>query len=445
MGSALLHAFNWSFAEVADEADRIQDMGYYGVLLSPPIYSGPIGSSRPWWQVYQPKDYRVISSHLGGKDDLVRAINALRDRGVKVYIDYVANHMANEGSFRSDPYHFPGASELDAYRDNEALFEGNRLYGDLSHGLYSPWDFHNLGTIGPGDYDDPYRVRHYRLGGLPDLRPIPWVFSQQRQSLLALADLGVDGFRIDAIKHLHLRHVQSVFEPLQERGLHLFGEVLTLDDGGERRFLHPFINETSIDAYDFPLFVTLREAFSFGGDLGRLLSLRVPDDALPGMRAVTFAVNHDLPLNQGFTGLVMDPTDERLAWAYLFTRDGGMPLVYAGRHERHDMAWPTPWPDRWADQWHSDYYRALMAFHNQFAGAPQYEVWRSAGCVAYRRGDEGLAVINKTSQIQSITFDSYGFKLGAYKDLVTGHSLRIMGGHVSLSVEPRSAVILTYC
>lgn len=49
--------------------------------------------------------------------------------------------------------------------------------------------------------------------------------------------------------------------------------------------------------------------------------------ALPGSRAVTFAITHDIPTNSGFRYQIMNQTDEKLAYAYILGRDGGTPMT----------------------------------------------------------------------------------------------------------------------
>lgn len=432
MGCALLHTFNWQFTDVAAHALEISAAGYYGVLLPPPIYSSEIGSKKAWWQFYQPRDYRVISSHLGGRQDLSDAIKALHQHGVKVYIDFVANHMANERRDQSDAFQYPGADTLKDYANQPDHYQANRLYGDLAHGLFSPWDFHQAGTLNSAqDYRDRQRAMHWRLADLPDLRPSPWVMEQQRQCLDALVDMGADGFRIDAVKHLHPHHIRTVFEPLQARGLHLFGEVLTTNDQEEGIFLNPFLEETSLDAYDFPLFLCLRWALGLGGDLGFLFQLQTPQDALPPMRAVTFAVNHDLPLNDGFRSLVMHERDEYLAWVFLLGRDGGMPLIYSDTNLSDN--------GRWHGFWHRDSTKAMLRFHNIMHGLVQRELWRSAHHIAFRRGDIGVVTINKSDAWQDVYFDSYGSRLGRYRDLLNGSVFQLQAGQNRLAIPPREA------
>ncbi|MBK8801860.1 MAG: hypothetical protein IPN71_07360 [Fibrobacteres bacterium] len=127
MKDVILHAFNWKFKDIADMAQRIADAGYGAVLFPPPLYSDENGPE--WWQRYQPKDYRIVRSHLGRKADVQRAIDELAKWGVKSYVDVVFNHMANE--WREDRWHFPGKAELERYKKERAEFEKDKLFGNL--------------------------------------------------------------------------------------------------------------------------------------------------------------------------------------------------------------------------------------------------------------------------------------------------------------------------
>ena len=145
MNDVILHAFDWRYTDIADNAEKIARLGYGAVLVPPLLYSKSDESGKEWWQRYQPKDYRILRSFLGNKADLERAIAALHSSGVRVYADIVFNHMANEN--RPDRYNFPGDAELQRYIRERELFEKDRLYGDLDVGLFSPWDFNKDGNI----------------------------------------------------------------------------------------------------------------------------------------------------------------------------------------------------------------------------------------------------------------------------------------------------------
>ncbi len=237
-----LHAFNWKYQDIIDSLDSIHATGYGAILIPPPLYSDPNGDA--WWQRYQPKDYRVLLSHLGGKQDLEALIAACHAMNppIRVYADLVINHMANES--REDRLTFPGKAELERYRQNPDLYEENRLYGDLSEGLFSPWDFNQAGEIEGHEWGDRGAVQYQNLSGLPDLKDSDWVLGQQRQMVGALVEMGFDGFRVDAIKHITERMVDNLADKPAFRDKFWFGEVLTGSDHDERTFLQPFLQET---------------------------------------------------------------------------------------------------------------------------------------------------------------------------------------------------------
>lgn len=260
MRDVILHAFNWKYSDILDNLEGIRQAGYGAILIPPPLYSDAAGSQ--WWQRYQPKDYRVLLSHLGGKRDLEALIAACHgaEPQVRVYADLVLNHMANEA--REDRFDFPGQAELERYRLLPALYEENRLYGDLGAGLFSTADFNHAGEIEGGEWSDRGAVQYQNLSGLPDLRDSAWVLEQQHRLVEAMVAMGFDGFRVDAIKHITERMIDNIADRPEVRGKFWFGEVLAGSDHDERLFLGPFLRETWMSAYDFPLFATIREGAS---------------------------------------------------------------------------------------------------------------------------------------------------------------------------------------
>ena len=434
MSTVTLHAFNWKYTDITNSLDSIRQAGYGAILIPPPLYSDPRGDQ--WWQRYQPKDYRVLLSHLGGKQDLAKLIAACH-RGsprINVYADLVINHMANEA--RDDRFDFPGKEELKRYRQEPALYEENRLYGDLSTGLFSSQDFNHAGEIEGGEWSDRGAVQYQNLSGLPDLKDSDWVLQQQHLMVEALLNMGFDGFRIDAIKHITERMIDNIADRPETRNKFWFGEVLTGSDHDERIFLEPFLRETWMSAYDFPLFNTIREAFSFGGSLRSLVRPQDYGNALPWNRSVTFVVNHDVPHNHGFRSWLLDRQDEHLAHAYMLGRDGGVPLIYSDHNESHygeDR-------DRWLDIYKRPDVTAMIQFHNAVQGEGMVTLYESDTLLIFRRGSRGIVAINKGDSNQWAEFNTWGLKNpGTFKDLIHGYELQLSGNRFTLFVPPRTA------
>lgn len=429
MRDVIFHAFNWKYQDIIDSVEDIHQAGYGAILIPPPLYSDPNGDQ--WWQRYQPKDYRILLSHLGGKKDLEELLEKChQDRfGLRVYADIVINHMANES--REDRFNFPGQAELEKYQTQQDLFNENKLYGDLSVGLFSPWDFNYTGNI--EDWGNRDRVIYGSLSDLPDLNDSPWVLLQQRKMFIALANMGFDGFRIDAIKHLTERMIDNFADRDEIASKYLFGEVLTGSDHDENVFIDPFLRETWISAYDFPLFQTIREAFGFGGSLRRLARPEAEDNALPWHRAVTFVVNHDVPHNDGFRSWILDSQDEHLAYAYILGKDGGVPLIYSDHDESNDGG-------RWMNIIDRLDLVQMIRFHNAVHGQEMAILYESDTILAFRRGNMGIVAINKGAKESSISFNTWGLtNPGSYTDLIHQHQMKLSGNRFTLYIPPRTA------
>jgi alpha-amylase len=146
MGNVILHAFNWKFEEIQRKAPEIKEIGYSAVLISPPALS----EGAFWYDRYQPVDYRMILSPLGDLKNLTEMIGALKENGLKVFVDIVFNHMAHRPDDHLD---FPGNDMLERYQ-NEPAFKENQLFGNLEENLFSSADFNKKRCITPDAYDD---------------------------------------------------------------------------------------------------------------------------------------------------------------------------------------------------------------------------------------------------------------------------------------------------
>jgi alpha-amylase len=442
----ILHAFDWKYTDVTAAAEPIAKAGYRAVLVAPPLKTERTASCA-WYQQYQPQDFRVIDGCNGNKQEFVAMIKALGDRQVRVYADIVVNHMANE---RHNAAEFPGSDALADYRARAAYWREQRLFGDLSKGLFSPQDFHKAKCI--QDYQDVGQVQHDRIcgeapdPGLPDLedtiRDDNWVLDQRKAYINALFALGVRGFRLDAAKHMPNGAIEYFVPKEVADKSHVFAETITWggsSDSEYKLYLQPYLEKlsASFGAYDFPLLIAMKRAFEPAGHFGNLLADPYrAGNALESRRAVTVAVTHDIPLNGMFNSLLMDVTDEHLANAYLLGRDGGTPLMF------DDDSQPPAFGGRWAHTLDDARLVRMIGFHNRMQGKPMQVLFADACGLLWRRAEDGIGAINKCGFEQRIELDTHGrFKWHVtYRDAVTGSdTLRVDGGHFTFRVPARSA------
>ncbi len=456
----ILHAFDWSYQDVADNAKAIADAGYKAVLVTPPLKS-PKGNCE-WYLRYQPQDFRMIDNCDGNKETFVKAIEALNQEGVRPYADLVLNHMANE---RNGATTFPGSETLEEYDRNRDYWKKQILYGDTdgngvldnglipddgkNDGLFESNDFHVGKCI--EDYNNREEVIFGRIcgglgdSGLPDLKDTDpnnnWVNDQRKQYIQALYDLGVRGFRLDAAKHMPNGAIKYFVPDDLAQNSQIFAEIITSGGPGTQDynlFLEPYLRELpqEFGAYDFPLLNALKNAFAVGQPLFNIAYPYSTGNALENSRALTVVTTHDIPYNEGFRYLILDPKDEELAYAYIMGRDGGNPLVFDdGSSGQTDNG-------RWVNVWKKDIMKRMIDFHNRMQGKTM-EVLAADDCaLLWRREEDGIVGINKCADERSFTIDT-SFKLKwfyPYEDILTGKSLpEIQGPDYTFKLPARSA------
>ena len=83
---------------IAAECERFLGLfGYGGIQLSPVNEHAVLGN-RPWYELYQPVSYRIIS-RSGNEAEFKDMVHRCNKAGVRIYVDAVLNHMtgAQEG------------------------------------------------------------------------------------------------------------------------------------------------------------------------------------------------------------------------------------------------------------------------------------------------------------------------------------------------------------
>ena len=363
----IYQAFNMRFRDIKAQLPELQNLGYTYIQVSPPQKSNP---SPEWWARYQPIDYTVIDSPLGTEKELKELINAAHSQKMKIIIDVVLNHMANYGDYTKI----------------------------LKYPRFSPQDFHPKSCI---DYNNRLSVTKGWINcDLPDLKTdSPHVRQEAKNYLKKLLALGADGFRFDAAKHIEPDFFREVLQVVPSDKF-VYGEVIgqTLQESNEYTGI--------FSVTDFHLVSTMSNAFSYGGDLRSLIDPAASGKALPGVRAVTFAHNHDIAKGQiGYK--LPTPEDTKLANAYILARQEGFPIVYM-------------------DDAKDFITKSGVLFHQKLMGESQYfrngkEIAPGAdnpNTLFIERGNKGLAIINKAGEYFDVKAAKMpGLQVGCYKEL----------------------------
>ena len=290
---AIFHAFNEKYVDVEKYVCSLAKQGYSHIQIAPAQKSNP---AVDWWARYQPVDYSVIEG-CGSEPELKKLIKTAHGCKVKVIADVVFNHMADMPEYKNK--YFP---------------------------QFVPEDFHNDCNYDINYNDDNTDSEvNCRLGSLPDLdQSRKKVQDIQKAHLKKLLKLGIDGFRLDAAKHMKPEIVKSYIDYIDTESKGITWNYLeVIEDGDTKAEQYTWVAAVT----DFLLYNSLKSAFSYRGDLR---TLTVPQ-AVNDPRSVTFGQNHDTirALNPTAINPYDDPSDSYMATAYVLARESGTPLVLA--------------------------------------------------------------------------------------------------------------------
>ena len=385
----------WFFLE--SQVDRLSELGISAVWI-PPAYKGWGGLSNNTtgtvgYDVYDHFDLGEFENNneresdspkrtkYGDKDQLESAISKLHEKNIQVYADVVVNHKFGgkaDGTFWQavrvevedrnylrfgdcfecgiidvEPYttfgfparggkyssfnwhvwHFDGFDSVQTIRQN-----GNQWNNDSRGYIYFPlfngfgWipsekNFEEWVSLEKGNFD-------YLTGNDLDYDRFDVREEIKYWGRWITQELGLDGFRIDAVKHISADFIREwVGDVRASKGQDLFvaGEYIA----GDTNPLHSYLERVTatdpfpqkISLLDFPLRFKFRQA-SYENESYSLPDLnRGTLMAEQPALAVTFVENHDYEFGRAFDSHVQD-WFKPLAYTYILLRDKGYPCVF---------------------------------------------------------------------------------------------------------------------
>ena len=202
----------YSFADndgngYGDFAGVASKMAYFDSLGVGALWLSPVNPSQSY-HGYDVTDYTTVNSKLGSMDSFKNLVSEAHKHNIKIYLDYVMNHTGDQHPWFKDAR----KSETSQYRDYY-IFSKNPQQ-DITAGKIPM-----LASEGSGAYDSGewfsasggwYFHSNFRYSGMPDLNYGPVASCTSSAAFKAITDaadgwikLGVDGFRLDAVKHIY--------------------------------------------------------------------------------------------------------------------------------------------------------------------------------------------------------------------------------------------------
>lgn len=358
----------------ADEAPALKSAGINMVWL-PPAYKGAAGRSSVGYDVYDTYDLGefnqkgTTATKYGTREEYLKAVRAFQNNGIEVLADIVLNHMmgadetenvmATEDNPDDRGQQIAEAKEIEAW--TRFTFPGrNKKYSGMewnaSNFSGTDWDDKkkqtgiycfvgkqwNRETDGEnGNYD-------YLMGADLD--------TDNEETIKAVTDwgkwyidtVGMDGFRLDAVKHISFEFYNKWLETMQEymqekawnkkdvkagydsdktfKGFAV-GEYWSKETDRLTHYLDVTKNRMSL--FDVPLHFAFIKAASSDGNfnLGSIFNNTLVEARSD--RAVTFVDNHDTQPGQALESFIPG-WFKPAACALILLRSVGLPCVFYG-------------------------------------------------------------------------------------------------------------------
>jgi alpha-amylase len=290
------------------------DLGVTGLWLMPI-------SPSPSYHGYDVTDYYAVNPQYGTVDDFKRLLDEAHKRGIRVVIDLVMNHTSV-----SHPW-FQESTDPASPRRNWYI------WAEDNPGYKGPWGEE---VWHPNDKSYYYGIFEK---GMPDLNYTnPEVRTEmEKVARFWLDDVGVDGFRLDAAKHIveegqvqentEANHTwweefRKVYKATNPQSLAV-GEVWSATDQVAK-----YLEGDELDlAFNFDLAEAVLKGVAGESAFMIRSTIASSSQTIPPTQFATFLTNHDQ--NRTMSRLGGDVVKAKLAASTLLTLPGA-PFIYYG-------------------------------------------------------------------------------------------------------------------
>jgi pullulanase-type alpha-1,6-glucosidase len=355
---------------VTDRLDYIQGLGTTAIWLAPIFKNRPVqinGSDiSAGYHGYWITDFTQVDPHFGTEEDLKKLVNAAHRRGMKVYLDIIANHTADVITQAKQDY----VSKADApYKDANGRPFDDSAFADGTRGfpavntksfpqeptfrnaadakakkpdwLNDPTMYHNRGNSTfageSGEYGDFFGLDDLWTERPEVVRGMTRIYSDW------IGRTGADGYRIDTVRNVDLPFwpqftsgIQQYAKKNGKPGFFMFGEVYSADPEVDSTYVRRGRLPATLD---FPFQAAASGYAARGGSAADLANLYAADDlyttaGTDAGRLPTFLGNHDMGRIGSFVQAAggdraTQLSRDILAHQLMFlTR--GQPIVYSG-------------------------------------------------------------------------------------------------------------------
>jgi glycosidase len=318
------------FDGITQKLDYLSNLGITAIWLMP-IHPSPS------YHGYDVIDYYEVNPEYGTMEDFKHLLNEAHKRDIRIIIDLVLNHTSSEHTF------FMGAN-----KDLHSQYRNWYIWSEAPKG-----DYWHEGKYG-------YYFGYFQ-DGMPDLNYRNPDVTTEMENVVQfwLNEVGIDGFRLDAAKHLieeddKVENTQSTHD--WYRGFYEYYKSIDSDTYmvGEVFGAGAFIAKTYENQFDHLFNFEFANGFVFSARTGTntpvnsAIHFALNDD--PDFDFAIFLTNHD---QDRVMSVLNGDTEKARVAAFLLLTSPGTPFIYYG--EEIGMQGRKPDEDiRVPMQWNSD-------------------------------------------------------------------------------------------
>lgn len=243
------HGGDWKGIIEKIEDGYLTELGITAIWISSPVENittlDPTSNSASY-HGYWARDFFNTNSAFGSQDDFKELVSVAHQNNIKVVIDFAPNHTSTA---EYTGYTFP---------EDGSLYKNGNLVGSFSNDVNNIFN-HESWT----DYSTYENGIYHSLYGLADLNNLnPTVDNYLKEAIDTWIDYGIDGIRVDAVKHMSLGWQKNWLSHIYENtGLFVFGEWYTGDTAAEED-MTTFANDSGMSLLDFRFANAIRNLYS---------------------------------------------------------------------------------------------------------------------------------------------------------------------------------------
>lgn len=318
------HGGDWAGITQKINDGYLTGMGITAIWISSPVENittiDPSNNSAAY-HGYWARDYFQTNEYFGSVADFTELISTAHQNGIKVIIDFAPNHTSTA---EYGDMVFPENGNL--YRDG-TLISG---FNNDTQNIFNHESWTDFSTWENSIYHSMY--------GLADLNQMnSTVDTYLKDAIDMWLDLGIDGIRVDAVKHMPMgwqsNWLSSIYE---EHETFVFGEWFSGSTANDSE-MTGFANESGMSLLEFRLANAIRNSLGSGtmsGTMSMQELYSVMVDRETSYKEindqVTFIDNHDMSRFMTLT----DGNSRAVENAYvIMMTSSGIPTIYYGSEQ----------------------------------------------------------------------------------------------------------------